>query len=182
MTKFSRRKMLAGALPALGIGAAAKLAGLDVAGAATAPPASEHLHHHGAVPAPAVHDHGAAPLHPGFQAGGEVDALQNGFDPRAVLREFDWGQTRRLASGRVLREWKLDAQDKEIEVAPGVRFPAWTYNGRVPGPTLRCREGERLRIHFGNGSAHPHTVHFHGIPPAAMDGVAGIGAGEIAPG
>ena len=29
---------------------------------------------------------------------------------------------------------------------PGVSFAAWTYNGRIPGPTLRCREGERLRI------------------------------------
>src|SRR4029079_3643596 len=59
---------------------------------------------------------------------------------------------------------------------------AWTYNGRIPGPTLRCREGERLRIAFGNGSSHPHTIHFHGIHPAEMDGVPGIGAGEVAPG
>ena len=66
----------------------------------------------------------------------------------------------------MLREWELVAQDKEIEVAPGVKFAAWTYNGRIPGPTLRCREGERLRIKFGNGSAHPHTIHFHGIHPA----------------
>ena len=74
------------------------------------------------------------------------------------------------------------AVDREIEVAPGVRFAAWTYNGRIPGPTLRCREGERLRITLVNGSTHPHTIHFHGIHPAAMDGVPGLGAGEIAPG
>ena len=54
-----------------------------------------------------------------------------------------------------------------------MKFAAWTYNGRVPGPTLRCREGDRLRITFVNGSAHPHTIHFHGIHPAAMDGVPG---------
>ena len=92
-----------------------------------------------------------------------------------MLRDFDWGKTRRLASGRVLREWTLVASDKEIEVAPGVKYPAWTYNGRVPGPTLRCREGELLRIRFVNGSAHPHTIHFHGLHPAEMDGVPGIG-------
>jgi FtsP/CotA-like multicopper oxidase with cupredoxin domain len=63
-----------------------------------------------------------------------------------------------------------------------VRFAAWTYNGRIPGPTLRCREGERLRITFVNGSAHPHTIHFHGIHPSEMDGVPGQGAGTIAPG
>ena len=79
----------------------------------------------------------------------------------------------RTASGRVLREWELVALDREIEVAPGVTFAAWTYNGRIPGPTLRCREGERLRITFVNGSEHPHTIHFHGIHPAEMDGVPG---------
>jgi manganese oxidase len=113
---------------------------------------------------------------------GRVDPSVNGFDPTVVVRDFDWGQTRRLASGRVLREWHIVAQDREIEVAPGVRFAAWTYNGRVPGPTLRAREGELLRIRFGNGSHHPHTIHFHGIHPAFHDGVPGIGRGDIASG
>jgi FtsP/CotA-like multicopper oxidase with cupredoxin domain len=107
----------------------------------------------------------------------DVDHRANGFDPSEMVRDFDWGRTRRLASGRVLREWEIDATDKEIEVAPGVKYPAWVYNGRVPGPTLRCREGERLRIRFGNGSAHPHTIHFHGVHPAFMDGMPGIGEG-----
>ncbi|HEU4979877.1 MAG TPA: multicopper oxidase domain-containing protein, partial [Solirubrobacterales bacterium] len=101
------------------------------------------------------------------------------FDPTEILRDFDWGRTRRLASGRVLREWTLIAGDKEIEVAPGVHYPAWVYNGRVPGPTLRAREGELLRIRFINGSEHPHTIHFHGLHPAEMDGVPGVGAGLI---
>lgn len=72
--------------------------------------------------------------------------------------------------------------DREVEVAPGVTFPAWTYNNRVPGPTLRARGGERLRITFLNGSRHPHTMHFHGIHRAEMDGVPGIGLGQIEPG
>ena len=128
----------------------------------------------------------ASPAHAGFSRGGVVDHAANGFDPTEILRDFDLGRTRRLASGRVLREWELYAVDKEIEVAPGVKYPAWTYNGRVPGPTLRCREGEALRIRFVNGSAHPHTIHFHGIHPAFMDGMPGIGeehgGGSLAPG
>jgi FtsP/CotA-like multicopper oxidase with cupredoxin domain len=111
-----------------------------------------------------------------------VDHMANGFDPHEIVRDFDWGTTRRLASGRVVREWELIAGEQEIEVAPGVKFAAWTYNQRVPGPTLRAREGERLRITFLNGSRHPHTIHFHGIHPAEMDGVPGLGAGEIPPG
>ena len=58
---------------------------------------------------------------------------------------------------------EIVAQDKEIEVAPGVKYEAWTYNGRVPGPTLRGSEGELLRIRFVNASEHPHTMHFHGV-------------------
>jgi FtsP/CotA-like multicopper oxidase with cupredoxin domain len=115
--------------------------------------------------------------HGGFGTRGRVDLRRNGFDPGRVLRDFDWGRTRRLADGRVLREWELVAVDKEIEVAPGVRFTAWTYNGRIPGPTLRCVEGERLRIRLVNASNHPHTIHFHGIHPAEMDGIPDAGVG-----
>src|ERR687897_3340579 len=116
---------------------------------------------------------------PTFRPGASVDHAANGFNPTEMLRDFDWGKTRRLASGRVLREWTLVATDKDIEVAPGVHYPAWVYNGRVPGPTLRAREGDRLRIRLVNSSEHPHTIHFHGIHPAEMDGVPGIGAGLI---
>jgi len=127
--------------------------------------------------------HGAAPHGgaggPAFRQGDTVDHAANGFNPTEMLRDFDWGKTTRLPTGRVLREWNLVAGDKEIEVAPGVHYPAWVYNGRAPGPTLRCREGERLRINFFNASEHPHTIHFHGIHPAEMDGIPGLGAGLI---
>jgi FtsP/CotA-like multicopper oxidase with cupredoxin domain len=63
------------------------------------------------------------------------------------------------------------AYDKEIEIAPGIYFPAWTYNGQVPGPTIRAREGDQIRIHFLNEGSHPHTIHFHGFHHADMDGV-----------
>jgi FtsP/CotA-like multicopper oxidase with cupredoxin domain len=115
-------------------------------------------------------------MHSGFAQGRTtVDPKVNGFDPSAIIRDFDWGKTSRLAGGRVLREWKLVAYDKEIEIVPGVKFAAWTFNGRVPGPTLRAREGDQLRIHFVNAGTHPHTIHFHGIHPAVMDGAPGIG-------
>ena len=110
----------------------------------------------------AGHDGG----HANFRGGVAVDHVANGFDPHEIVRDFDWGTTTARPNGRVVREWELDAVDKEIEIMPGVKFAAWTYNGRIPGPTLRGREGERLRITFANGSAHPHTIHFHGIHPA----------------
>jgi FtsP/CotA-like multicopper oxidase with cupredoxin domain len=181
--RFSRRKLLVGgaaAAPALALlHEAVPHQGLHRAlgdSHATAAAPGAHAGHGGG---------GGAAAHASF-AGGRVDHSANGFNPTEILRDFDHGRTRRLASGRVLREWEIVAVDKEIEVAPGVKFDAWTYNGRVPGPTLRCREGELLRIRFANGSNHPHTVHFHGIHPAGMDGVPGIGerrgGGLIEPG
>ncbi len=113
---------------------------------------------------------------------GRVDHEANGFDPLDLLYEWDYGQVSQLPNGQTLRDYHIAAVDKEIEIAPGVFFPAWTYNGRVPGPSLRCVEGDRIRIKFVNAGSHPHTIHFHGIHSATMDGVPGVGAGEIMPG
>jgi FtsP/CotA-like multicopper oxidase with cupredoxin domain len=94
----------------------------------------------------------------------------DGFDPQAFLEHFDWGAESRLPSGQTLREYDIHAVDREIEVAPGVLFPAWTFNGQVPGPTIRAREGDRVRARFRNMGTHAHSLHFHGFHPADMDG------------
>ena len=113
---------------------------------------------------------------------GDIDIERLGWDPSEFVTTFDYGTTTTMQDGTVVREWNIAAGEQEIEIAPGVFFPAWTYNGQVPGPTLRCNEGERLRIHFINGSTHPHTMHFHGLHSAYHDGVSGIGRGDIQPG
>ena len=74
------------------------------------------------------------------------------------------------ADGSLLREYWIYAEDKEIEIAPRVFFPAWTYNGQVPAPTIRATEGDRIRIYFTNRGTKPHTMHFHGFHPSSMDG------------
>jgi FtsP/CotA-like multicopper oxidase with cupredoxin domain len=112
---------------------------------------------------------------------GRVDHAANGFDPTAMLRDFERGTVKR-EGGRTVRQFDLVAEDKEIEVAPGVKFAAWAYNRRVPGPALRATEGERVRVNFVNASKHPHTIHFHGIHRDLSDGVPGVGAGNIEPG
>jgi FtsP/CotA-like multicopper oxidase with cupredoxin domain len=112
---------------------------------------------------------------------GEVDHGSNGFDPSLMLTDFDYGEVSTLEDGRTLREFNVYALEKEVEVAPGILFPAWTYNGRIPGPTIRSTEGDRIRIHFRNGSSHPHSMHFHGIHSGDMDGTPGT-PGMIGPG
>jgi FtsP/CotA-like multicopper oxidase with cupredoxin domain len=92
-------------------------------------------------------------------------------DPMRYLTTFDYGKPTTLPDGRLRREFYLWAEDKELEVAQGVKFPAWVYNGFLPGPTLRATAGDELVIHFDNRGSKPHTIHFHGIHPANMDGV-----------
>ena len=113
------------------------------------------------------------------------------FDPGAFLRTWNFSdlpedrrakyyhETRR-PDGTLLREYQLVAIDREIEIAPGIFFPAWTYNGQVPGPTLRATEGDRVRVTFVNQGSHPHTIHFHGWHAPDMDG--SLPAHEVQPG
>ncbi|HEY3249139.1 MAG TPA: multicopper oxidase domain-containing protein [bacterium] len=177
MNKRIRRRdfLRATGLSAAGIVGSAALA--SVAG--SLPPAA------GSSP-PAGHDHTSAapgmPGHAGNVTVGDVDTKRMGYDPSAFISTFDRGKVSRLPGGRTLREFQIVAHDKEIEIAPGVFFPAWVFNGTVPGPTLRCVEGDHVRLKFINAGSHPHTMHFHGFHTAEMDGVPGVGPGEIAPG
>lgn len=117
-------------------------------------------------------DHGGNMAHmvmPGTN--GEVDHKSNGFNPTDLLTDFDGGKVSTLLDGRTLREYTIAAGEHNIELVPGLSYYAWTYNGRIPGPTIRAREGDRIRIHFVNGGSHPHSMHFHGIHPGNMDGV-----------
>jgi FtsP/CotA-like multicopper oxidase with cupredoxin domain len=92
-------------------------------------------------------------------------------DPMKFLSTFDNGNVTRLPGDRTQREYHLWAEDKELEVAEGIKYPAWVYNGFMPGPTLRATVGDRILIHFENRGTKPHTIHLHGIHPANMDGV-----------
>jgi FtsP/CotA-like multicopper oxidase with cupredoxin domain len=163
--RLSRRGVLSGGvLAAGGATVAALIAGRRATAQAT------HDQHGLAVGHQSAHGH--------MITVGDVDSAKNGFDPTAMLTDWDTGTVSQLPDGRILRTFEVVGENKEIEIAPGVLFPAWTYNGRVPGPTLRATEGDRLRIVFQNNGSHPHSMHFHGIHSARMDGVPGAGVVE----
>jgi len=93
-------------------------------------------------------------------------------DPEKYLREFSYGRVSTLPNGTTLREFTLVASDQLVkEVSPGVFYNVWTFNGTVPGPTIRATEGDVVRINFVNNGSMPHSLHTHGIHPAEMDGV-----------
>lgn len=94
------------------------------------------------------------------------------FDPMKYLREFNYGRVSQLSDGTILREFTIIAEDDKIqEISPGVFYNVWTFNGTVPGPTIRVTDGDLVRINFINNGSKSHTIHFHGIHQAEMDGV-----------
>jgi len=100
-------------------------------------------------------------------------------DPMKYLREFNYGRVSELPNGTTLREFTLVASDDKVkEISPGVFYNVWTFNGTIPGPTLRATEGDLIRINFINNGSKSHTIHTHGIHKADMDGVfETVGAG-----
>jgi FtsP/CotA-like multicopper oxidase with cupredoxin domain len=94
----------------------------------------------------------------------------HGTSPMAMLRNFDYGTVKK-ENGRTIREFRMIAGNSTVQLNSAVSFVTWNFNGRVPGPTLRAREGDRVRIIFLNNGGHSHSMHFHGIHPAEADGV-----------
>jgi FtsP/CotA-like multicopper oxidase with cupredoxin domain len=93
-------------------------------------------------------------------------------DPMKYLREFNYGRISKLSNGTSLREYTLIASDQQTkEVSPGVFYNVWTFNGTIPGPTIRATEGDLVRVTLINNGTKFHSIHFHGIHKSEMDGV-----------
>ncbi len=81
------------------------------------------------------------------------------------------------------REFTLTAEEFDWELMPGVATRAWGYNGQTPGPELRVREGDLVRVTLRNRLSVPTTIHWHGIHlRPEMDGPAGLNQEAVAPG
>lgn len=82
-----------------------------------------------------------------------------------------------------IKVFDLETSIVQWEVEPGRRVTAWTYNGQVPGPQIRVREGERVRINLRNGLEESTAIHFHGLEiPNDQDGVPFLTQPPIKPG
>jgi nitrite reductase (NO-forming) len=67
-------------------------------------------------------------------------------------------------------EADLWISEQPVVVARDASYAAWTFNGQVPGPTLRAREGDQLEISLRNLGARPHNLHLHGRHDVTQDG------------
>lgn len=83
------------------------------------------------------------------------------------------------------REFTLRAAPARVSLvgSPHPDTEVWCYDGRTPGPEIRVRQGERIRVRVENRLPEETTVHWHGVRvPNAMDGVPHLTQKPIAPG
>src|SRR6266571_4118232 len=85
--------------------------------------------------------------------------------PRATQPVYD----ARLspASAAPVKEFRIPIRDATVEVAKGVTYKSWTFGGTVPGPVIRVREGDLVRIRLVNEASMPHSIDFHARDPGA---------------
>ena len=100
----------------------------------------------------------------------------------AVFGVAALGRRVRAQDGRP-PEFRLTAEESDVDVGGGLRWRTWTFNGGVPGPLVHAVEGERVRVVLENRLSAPTTIHWHGLPiPNAMDGVPGVTQPAVQPG
>jgi FtsP/CotA-like multicopper oxidase with cupredoxin domain len=81
------------------------------------------------------------------------------------------------------KQFELTAAVTQWEVSPGKTVDAMTYNGTVPGPTLKVDPGDHVRIILHNKLPESTSIHFHGLlTPNAMDGTTDITQDPVKPG
>jgi FtsP/CotA-like multicopper oxidase with cupredoxin domain len=100
-----------------------------------------------------------------------------------LARELRGAYPERAAPTGAVRTFDVEARAAELPLIDGGKLRVWAYNGQVPGPELRIRLGDTLRVRFTNKLAEPTTIHWHGVRvPNAMDGVPHVTQPPVEPG
>jgi nitrite reductase (NO-forming) len=60
-----------------------------------------------------------------------------------------------------IKEFRIPITHDTIEIAQGVKYAGWTFGGTVPGPVIRVREGDLVKVRLVNTSPMPHSIDFH---------------------
>lgn len=92
--------------------------------------------------------------------------------PPDPLAELGNALPREASPNGIVTAFDIVAAETEVPLLDGSTLRVWAYNGSVPGPTLRLRLGETLRVTFTNKLPQETTIHWHGVRvPNGMDGV-----------
>ena len=83
------------------------------------------------------------------------------------------------------RHFDMTIEEVTIDVAPGLKYKVWAYNGQVPGPLLRVKEGDDVEVTVTNNTTLSHTIHWHGMYQTnswRSDGVPNVTQKAVEPG
>ncbi len=114
-------------------------------------------------------------IYGGLGAVAVLAAAGLGFATRAgtpVVERVDFGATATATtpafdasvaapSAANVREFRIPMTHRTIEIAPGVKYDGWTFGNTVPGPVIRVREGDLVKVTLVNESNMPHSIDFH---------------------
>src|SRR5690606_20496297 len=130
-------------------------------------------------------------MYGGLAAAAVMAAAGLGFASRGepVVEQVDFGVTTTATTpvfdARVapvtmatVREFRIPMTHRTIEIAPGVKYDGWTFGNTVPGPVVRGREGDLVRITLMNESNMPHSIDFHSARIPMDQAFKTIGPGE----
>jgi FtsP/CotA-like multicopper oxidase with cupredoxin domain len=122
----------------------------------------------------------------GLACGREQEQAATTAPPSAAeraLAEFEGAYPFESSPNGTIRTFEIVAAPTTHVLAGSEPTRVWAYNGTVPGPTLRIRLGETLRVQFRNELPQETTVHWHGVRvPNAMDGVPDMTQPPVPPG
>jgi nitrite reductase (NO-forming) len=93
------------------------------------------------------------------RGGQTVERVDFGTVRTATVPAFD--ASVKPASDADIKEFVIPITHDTIEIAKGVKYEGWTFGGTVPGPVIRVREGDLVRIKVVNESPMPHSIDFH---------------------
>jgi nitrite reductase (NO-forming) len=60
-----------------------------------------------------------------------------------------------------VKEFRIPMTHRRIEIAKGVTYEGWTFGNTVPGPVIRVRQGDLVKVTLVNESPMPHSIDFH---------------------
>lgn len=101
----------------------------------------------------------------------------------AAIGQSDASVLAQATPESALREFTLTASEFDWDLMFDAPVKVWGFNGTMPGPEIRVREGDTVRITLKNDLPVPTTIHWHGVNvPNAMDGVAGLNQAPVDPG
>ena len=131
---------------------------------------------HGVAAAPAAH---AAPTAAAGESGLVSYAGQTADDAEELMAAHEPfpAELAPVPAGDVV-DVELTLKDVVVEIAPGVKYTAWGFEGGAPGPAIHVRQGQKVKITLTNGGAIPHSIDFHAARIAPDKAFRDVAPGE----